>query len=209
MHQYFIKHHSFFTGEITGEIIPSVEDIEKKYSKKEMQEWLAKRNLPKSGNKKLLARRIHRHLCSNESDSEDDDDDAIDDICKSHYLPSLDANWSTVDAPDQIPPVSDADVTNYYLYTKNPLTGVKKNCARYLKKGKKYSVQSNYIDKISVVSEGNLVSFKARIRPSMKSGTYITTVTLIYETGMVAGGSCTCKVGSDQLVFVLMLQGLH
>jgi hypothetical protein len=101
-----------------------------------------------------------------------------------------------VTQPAQIPNIREEDVVNYFLHTKNPVTGALKNLRRYLDKARKYAKEPKYILTISVCEEGDYVMFESNVRPSMRQGLYWCNITLYKDTGMVARCQCECKVGA-------------
>jgi hypothetical protein len=177
--------------------IPSIQEI-LQWKKQEMEDWLSRRRLPKSGrNKEVLASRIHRHIIGGDSSESDDDTHAGgDNFALPMVYPDISSHWENLTQPDQIPNVRQEDVTNYYIHGKNPVTGGLKNLNRYLEKAHKYSREPNYIGQIEVTTADSVSSFKAQVRPSMRKGLYLVEVSLYCDTGMIVGGRCQCKVGA-------------
>ena len=107
-------------------------------------------------------------------------------------------NWETVSQPEQIPNIREEDIQNFFLFTRNPLTGGKKNCKRHLDRAVKFGQEQKYIGDIGIHLPGDcaFVIVKANVRPSMKKGQYIACATLSKDTGMIMSGRCNCKIGA-------------
>lgn len=106
--------------------------------------------------------------------------------------------WEKVTQPSQVPAIREEDISNYYIYGKNPVTGGRKKCRRHLDRAKKFGMEPKYISEIGVHEDvgGLHVIIKAKVRPSMKRGLYRCHATLIKETGMIVSAHCECKVGA-------------
>ncbi len=180
-----------------SELIPTVEELQNQFSAAELKKKLEKRGLKKSGKKLLLAQRLYKHMTGEDSEDSSWSDDEEEDVAlpNVNYYDAKGVNWTTVSQPDQIPPIRDADVQNYYLHTKNPITNKLKNCRRYLEKAKKYSKEPKFIGLLEHTTQGDHFIARAKVRPSMKPGTYVAVITIATSTGHVLQCVCSCKVG--------------
>lgn len=129
-----------------AEECPGLDDI-KRWPKSQMETWLSKRGLPKSGKtKEVLAMQILRCMQGGVSSSDSEDD--VSTVSDSESLPTPTfepGKWEDLTQPDQIPNICEEDVMNYYLHGKPPVTGGHKNLRQYLDKARRYSVEERYI----------------------------------------------------------------
>ncbi len=185
------------SDESEEETIQTQQEIKDTWKKERMRTWLERRGLPKSGNKEKLSKRIYNHITGEDSDISDisDSEDEAVEVTKLAYYDIKGVQWTPVTQPDQIPPMRDEDVENYYLYSKNPTTGALKNCKRYLKKAKNYANQRKFIGTLECTTEGQQFVVRAKVRPSMKPGTYDARVVVSSTTGKMLNAQCSCKVG--------------
>ncbi|XP_033762292.1 uncharacterized protein LOC117343858 [Pecten maximus] len=177
------------------------------WSKKNLQHWLSKRGLKKSGNKSTLVNRIIRTINFGESDISSDTDSS-DEENNFTNLPNIKEleKWDELTTSNS-PPVRVEDVHNYFLFEKNPVTGRTKHCNRQLQKSKKFS-NENYIGDIqynSVDSTSLYCVVRAKCKPSMRQKVAVTdgkvrsyyslSVTLTKQTGKIICATCDCKAG--------------
>ena len=180
------------------------EDVLTRWTKKQLQDWLSGHQKRKSGNKPVLIARILRcvHFGSDDSGSEVSSDSDTDDI----DVPTYDSitDWDLL-TTEKCPPVREEDITDYFLYAKNPVTGKPKKCKRQLKKSRKFC-KENYIYEtaISDIPDSPYCYVKAKCEPSMrdfvivngqKLDHYPIHVLLVKSTGRVESGYCGCKAG--------------
>ncbi|XP_014666936.1 PREDICTED: uncharacterized protein LOC106808645 [Priapulus caudatus] len=162
------------------------------WSNMDLKEWCIKHGIARSGNKHQMAKRVYRGMHYDDSTSgSSDEDDAVDSPTVTE--PS---SWTPV-TTDNIPPIRSSDVTNYFVYHKNPLAGAKLTSKRQQRKAKKF-VADEYVRDLTVGhgTPANISHVRAQCQPSMKAAPYRTRVS-IAETGMVQGGECTCKSGQS------------
>lgn len=184
--------------------LPSVTELEL-WLKRDLQDWLHKRGLPKTGDKKKLAERIYRAITAGESDVSDDDEDDNDE----EEMTALDpAAWVTL-TENNVPNITEEDVNNYFLYRRNNL-GVQRSCHRQLIKAKRFS-NERYIGEIELNHSGNIFSHvRAKCRPSMRTTVFVgpknapakyysLNIAIIRTTGKVDSRftTCNCKAGSS------------
>lgn len=89
-----------------------------------------------------------------------------------------------------------ADIQNYFLYGRNPVSGGRKGCRHILKKGRKFAWEAEFFGPIWASTEdSDYVCFKAHIRASMKQIARQVELTLVKETGAIFKAYCPCKAG--------------
>ncbi len=93
-------------------------------SKKELSGELRKHNLPYSGNKEVLAKRLYRHLLDTDSTGEEDSCDSDDDEPDVISLPTADSlkQWKKLET-EHIPNMELKDINTFYAYHRHPLSG--------------------------------------------------------------------------------------
>ena len=178
----------------SGEQALSLEEL-LTWGNKDLKEWCIKRGLARSGNKPLLAKRVYRSMHYDDSTSGSSDEDET--VHKSSSTTTEPSTWTPV-TTDNIPPIRSTDVTNYFVYHKNPLAGgAKLTFQRQQRKAKKF-VADEYVRDMTVGqgTPATIYHVRAQCQPSMKAAPYKTRAR-IAETGMVQGGECTCKSGQS------------
>ena len=99
------------------------------------------------------------------------------------------------------------DIDNYFLYTKNTVTGILKNCHRQLKKSHKFG-NEKYIDNMEIhsIRDGSSYCYvRDKCKPSMKDKVlvvdgktaidYSLNVCIVSKTGKIESAYCNCKCG--------------
>ncbi len=87
-------------------------------------------------------------------------------------------------------------IDNYFLYSRNPVSGGRKACRRILKKARKFAWEPEFFCPVMCNSDNaNFVCFKAYIRASMKQTARQVEVTLVKQTGAIFKTYCPCKAG--------------
>ena len=175
----------------------------KQWKLNDLQLWLKKRGLPKSGTKHVLANRVLRCLKFGESDLSDDSDDEDEEDVEVKYQDFQEIReWNAADV-DNLPPISDKDIEMHFLYSKS-VTGKKKKCQRQLRKAERFSTE-RYVGRIEVHNDANDNYYvRACCKPSMKtkvptgSSTFAANYSInviLSPQGKILQGSCNCKAG--------------
>ena len=118
--------------------ILSKEEISK-WKVKELKKWLEEHNLKKSGSKDVLVNRVFRKYNSGNltSDSDTPDEDEPDLNTSKEDFCNLTGNDWIIATNDNLPTITDRDIENYFMFQKNPLSGLRARFHRHMKKGKK------------------------------------------------------------------------
>ena len=180
------------------------QDVLTSWTKKQLQDWLSQHKQRKSGNKPVLIARILR--CVNFGSDDSGSEVSSDSDSENTDVPPYDTvtDWGEL-TTEKCPPVREEDITDYFLYAKNPVTGKPKKCKRQLKKSRKFSNQNFIYDTaISDIQDSPYCYVRAKCEPSMKDTVlvngqkldhYPLHVVLVKSTGRVESGFCGCKAG--------------
>ena len=86
---------------------------------KALKAWCSSQGLAVSAKRKeILAKRVYRAMHYGNSSSSNDE--SGDDVARQVPLPRLrPSTWKTA-ITDEIPPIRDSDITNYFIYHTNP-----------------------------------------------------------------------------------------
>jgi hypothetical protein len=176
--------------EESGETALSMEEL-MTWLIKDLKAWCSHHHLHVSGKKNVLAKRVYRAMHSANRSSEEDEE--YDVPAQTMIRPTT---WKTV-TTDNIPPIRDNDVKNYFVYHKNPVSGARLTFERQLRKARKFTSE-RYVTNVDIGQGTDDMSFiRAKCQASMKDAQYSVTVCLVTETGMVQTGECTCKAGQS------------
>ena len=133
--------------------------------------------------------------------SRSSNDESGDDVARPVPLPRLrPSTWKTA-TTDEIPPIRDSDITNHFIYHKNPTLGYRLTFERQLKKARKFT-EERYVTnvEIGIIPDGDELDIscvRTKCQASMKDLQYSVYVYIITETGMVQTAECTCKAGQS------------
>ena len=111
------------------------------------------------------------------------------------------STWKTA-TTDEIPPIRDSDITNYFIYHKNPTLGYRLTFERQLKKARTFT-EERYVTNVEIGiiyqngDELDISCVRAKCQASMKELQYSVYLYIITETGMVQTAECTCKAGKS------------
>ena len=163
-----------------------------KWKVKEMRSWCSRHKLYVSGSKTILAKRVYKamHYSSNSSSDEEYD---VPQTEPTLIRPTI---WKTA-TTENIPPIRETDVKNFFVYHKNPLSGAQLTFQRQLRKARKFASEK-YLMNVEighVIQESSFV--RANCQASMKNEQYSITARLVTDTGMVQTAECTCKAGKS------------
>ena len=151
-------------NEASHEIV--VLDDLRQWSVKNLKAWLKQRNRKISGNKDVLATRVYKLMNYVDSASSVEDSSSDEGSSISNIPTSIPTSWKSVSTED-IPPIREHDVKNHFLYTKNPVSGHKKNFSRQLQKSRKM-YKENYISNVEIGDDHTgVVYIRGKCRASM------------------------------------------
>ena len=189
--------------------LPKLEDLQR-WSVKDLKSWLEDRNLKRSGSKTVLAKRVYRTLRTCNSDSDSATESSTYSNCQifSNKFRELDSSWEKI-SHDKLPPVSDKEIENYFMFHKDPFSGRSAKFIRHFQKGRKYEGYVSNILYHAVDNSTDICYFKANCKPSMRTqvqvskgkmaATYSLYVSLSKSTGHILFAFCDCKAGEAGL----------
>lgn len=196
------------TDSVSGDTcdIALTPEILKTWKKSDLQKWLTDRGLKKSGNKDILVNRIVRVINFGETDisATSDSSDGNDE-----YVPNPSAlkdGWKEL-TTENCPDVKEEDILNYFIYSKDPVSGKSKKCKRQLKKAKRLcdehflgSMKVNHVsDTYSVIAAECRPSMRHIVNIDGKTYDHYSLHVTIIKTGQVENSSCNCKAGKAGL----------
>ena len=130
------------SGEESGENGLTVEELNG-WLVKDLKAWLKKRGKKISGSKSVLTTRVYKLMnyvasasSSDSSDSSAEDHQASGTSVTPPTSHETVSSWTTVSTED-IPPISEHDVKNYFLYVKNPVSDHARKFSRQLQKARR------------------------------------------------------------------------
>jgi hypothetical protein len=176
------------------------------WKKADLAGWLADRGLKKSGNKEILVNRILRVMNFGETDISTSSGSSNEDDENVPNPSTIKTGWeelTTTNSPD----VKEEDILNYFIYSKDPVSGKAKKCKRQLKKARRLC-NENFLGNMKVNHVNDTYScILAECRPSMrhvvkvdgKTDDHYSLYVTVIKTGQIENASCNCKAGKAGL----------